>query len=69
MNQAHKRKSLWAGRWLLFCSSWTWKWLIRHGKKRKQGGMGMGMGMGMGIMSRVFLISISKPELEPKFII
>jgi hypothetical protein len=37
--------------------------------KRKQGEMGMGMGMGMDIMSRVFLISISKPELELKFII
>jgi hypothetical protein len=39
-------------------------------KKRKQGEMelGMAMAMAMDIMSRVFLISISKPELEPKFI-
>lgn len=30
--------------------------------------MELGMAMAMDIMSRVFLISISKPELETKFI-
>jgi len=46
MNQAHKRNSLWAGRWLLFCSSWTWKGLIRHGIKGSRERWGWGWGWG-----------------------